>query len=73
MSEDKTVQVVKVEMGFDPEAMAFIEKLKNDSRTETTPELVTKALRVYGWYLENHKHGFFTKRDDAWVKIDLQF
>jgi hypothetical protein len=74
MSEEEgTVQkVVKVELGFDEASMAFIEQLKSDSRTETTPELVVKALQVYGWYLENRKHGFYTKRDETWVKIDLQ-
>ena len=74
MSEEEgTVQkVVKVELGFDEDSMAFIEQLKSDSRIKTTPELVAKALQVLGWYLENRKHGFYTKRDETWVKIDLQ-
>jgi hypothetical protein len=72
MSEEETTSILKVELGFDPDAAAVIEKMKNDSRTKTTEKLMSDALRVYSWYLENHKHGLFTKRGDTWVKVDLE-
>lgn len=69
---DETVQVLKVELGFDPEATKVIEDMKERSRTESTEQLISNALRVYDWYLQNQKHGLFTKRDEEWVKVQLE-
>jgi hypothetical protein len=72
MTEETTTQkILKVEMGFAPEAAAELERLKTVSRTESNEQLFADALRVYGWYLE-HKNALFTKQDDVWVRVDLQ-
>lgn len=72
MTEETTQKILKVEIGFAPEAATEIERMKNEARTESTEQLLTDALRVYGWYLENRKNGLYTKRDETWVKVDLQ-
>jgi len=72
MSEEDTQKVLKVELGFDADATAVIERMKNDARVETTEQLVSNALRVYDWYIQNSKHGLFTKRDETWVKVKLE-
>lgn len=64
-------KVLKVEMGFDPDAAAQLEQMKKDSQTESTEQLIVNALRVYGWYLEN-KDGLCVKRGEQLVKVDLQ-
>lgn len=71
MTEESTQKVLKVEMGFAPEAAAELERLKEVSRTESTEQLVVNALRVYGWYLE-HKNTLHVKQDETWAKVDLQ-
>ena len=72
MSEKVTEKVLKVEMGFDGAAAGVIQEMKDKSRTESTEKLITDALRVYNWYLDNKKHGLYTKRDEEWAKVDLQ-
>lgn len=72
MTEEVTQQILKVEMGFDQDSAAFIQEMKNKARTESTEKLISDALRVYDWYLDNRKHGLFTKRDEEWAKVDLQ-
>lgn len=65
-------KILKIEMAFDADAAKVINEMKNEARTESTEQLITDALRVYSWYLENRKHGLYTKRDEELVKLDLQ-
>jgi hypothetical protein len=72
MSEEVQQNVLKIELGFDEEAARVIERMKSEARVESLEQLVSNALRVYDWYIENHKHGLYTKREETWVKVDLQ-
>ena len=72
MTEETTQPILKVEMGFGQDAAAVIQEMKDKARTESTEKLISDALRVYNWYLDNKKHGLFTKRDEEWAKVDLQ-
>ena len=72
MSEEVTEKVLKVEMAFDGQAASVINEMKEKSRTESTEKLISDALRVYNWYLENRSHGLYTKRGEDWAKVDLQ-
>ena len=69
---DEVEKVLKLELGFDEEATKVIEEMKSSSRTESTEKLISDALRVYNWYLKNYQNGLYTKRDESWVKINLQ-
>ena len=70
---DETVQVLKIELGFDPAASKVLGEMRERSKTESNEKLISDALRVYDWYLQNKRGGLYTKRDDQWVKVDLQF
>ena len=71
MTEDTVQKILKIEIGFAPEAAAEIARLKEQSRTDSTVELLVNALRVYGWFLE-HKNTLHVKQDKTWTKVDLQ-
>lgn len=71
-TNETPTQVLKLELGFDPEATKVIEAMKDKAHLKSMEQLVSNALRVYDWYLDNHKHGLYTKRDDNWVKVELQ-
>ena len=69
---DEVEKVLKLELGFDEEATKVISEMKTTSKTESTEKLISDALRIYNWYLQNHSRGLYTKRGESWVKIDLQ-
>ena len=71
-NEEKVEQVLKLELGFDEEATKVIEEMKSISNAESTEKLISDALRVYHWYLQNYRNGLYTKRDESWVKVQLQ-
>lgn len=67
-------KVLKIEVGFDQDAVKVINEMKSRTQTESTEHVILNALRLYDWYLrEGRAHPLYQKRGQDWVKIDLQF
>lgn len=73
MSEEETTteKCLKLELAFDEAATAEVTQQMVLSKVETTEELLIRALRVHGWYLENQANLFLRSGEDL-VKVTLE-
>jgi hypothetical protein len=71
MSESKTEKCLKLELAFDEASTAEVERQKTLSKVGTTEEVLIRALRVHGWYLDNQANLFLRSGEDL-VKVTLE-
>jgi len=68
---DETQKVLKLELGFDENATAEINRQLAASKVDSVPELVSRALRVHGWFLDNQSK-ILIRNGEAVERVTLE-
>lgn len=70
---EPTDKILKLEVGFDEQAIKVLEEMKRASQTESTERVLYDALRFYDWYLrEGRAYPLYQKRGKQWVRLILK-